>query len=136
MGQLSKYNARKVEYKGITFDSKVECDYYKYLESQLNTGKFDYIELQPKYELITKMKKQRKAEYVADFALWLDSKLIQVIDVKGMATETAKLKAKIFRYLYPDVELVWICKAPVYTGKQWITYEELQKVRRNRKKAK
>jgi hypothetical protein len=133
---VSKYNARKVEYQGVVFDSKVECDYYKYLESQLNTGKFDYIELQPKYELIPKTKKQRKAEYVADFALWKDSILIEVIDVKGMATETAKLKAKIFRYKYQDVKLTWICKAPKYTGKQWITYEDLIKARRERKKAK
>ncbi|HCZ2068633.1 DUF1064 domain-containing protein, partial [Staphylococcus aureus] len=25
---MSKYNAKKVEYKGIVFDSKVECEYY------------------------------------------------------------------------------------------------------------
>ncbi|HDH5675830.1 TPA: DUF1064 domain-containing protein, partial [Staphylococcus aureus] len=27
---MSKYNAKKVEYKGIIFDSKVECEYYQY----------------------------------------------------------------------------------------------------------
>ncbi len=26
---MSKYNAKKVEYKGIVFDSKVECEYYQ-----------------------------------------------------------------------------------------------------------
>ena len=29
---MSKYNAKKVEYKGIVFDSKVECEYYQYLK--------------------------------------------------------------------------------------------------------
>ncbi|PTK95457.1 DUF1064 domain-containing protein [Staphylococcus gallinarum] len=133
---MSKYNAKKVEYKGITFDSKVECDYYKYLEQRLIIDGYDYIEIQPRYELIPKFGKQRKAEYIADFALWNNGKLIEVIDVKGMATETAKLKAKIFRYKYQDVKLTWICKAPKYTGEDWITYEELKEARRERKKTK
>ncbi|MDW3951036.1 hypothetical protein QI320_13320, partial [Staphylococcus saprophyticus] len=42
----------------------------------------------------------------------------------------------LFRYLYQDVTLTWICKAPKYTGKDWITYEDLIKARRERKKAK
>lgn len=91
---MSKYNAKKVEYNGITFDSTVECDFYKFLEKQINVGKFDHIEVQPRYELIPKIDKQRKTEYIADFALWKNDELIEVIDVKGMATETAKLKAK------------------------------------------
>ncbi|MDO0953440.1 DUF1064 domain-containing protein [Mammaliicoccus sciuri] len=133
---MSKYNAKKIKYKGITFDSTVECDFYKFLEKQINVGKFDHIEIQPRYELIPKIDKQRKTEYIADFALWKNDELIEVIDVKGMATETAKLKAKLFRYKYPDVKLTWICKAPKYTGKEWIEYDDLKKVRRERKKAK
>lgn len=108
---MSKYNSKKVEYKGITFDSKVECDYYQHLER--NLGKeYDHIELQPRYELLPKFDNQRKTEYIADFALWKDNKLIEVIDVKGMPTEVAKLKAKIFRYQNREIPLTWICKAP------------------------
>ena len=43
---MSKYNAKKVEYKGIVFDSTVECEYYQYLERNLG-DEYDYIELQP-----------------------------------------------------------------------------------------
>jgi len=57
-----------------------------------------------------------------------------VIDVKGMPTEVAKLKAKMFRYQNREVPLTWICKAPKYTGLEWITYEELLKARREKKK--
>lgn len=131
---MSKYNARKVEYKGIVFDSKVECEYYQYLEKKMNGVTYNRIEIQPRYELIPKFGDQRKTEYIADFALYLDSDLIEVIDVKGMATTTAKLKAKLFRYKYPEVKLTWICKAPKYTGLEWIEYEELIKVRRKRKR--
>lgn len=130
---MSKYNAKKVEYKGVVFDSKVECDYYQYLERNLG-DEYDYIELQPRYELIPKVNKQRKTEYIADFALWKDNKLLEVIDVKGMPTEVAKLKAKIFRDKYPNIKLTWICKAPKYTGLEWIEYDELIKVRRKRKR--
>lgn len=133
---MSKYNAKKIEYKGITFDSKVECEYYQHLEKQQEIGLFDHIELQPKYELQPKFGKQRPIVYVADFALWKDNKLLDVIDVKGMPTPEAKLKAKIFRYQYRDVKLTWICKAPKYTGLDWIEYDELVKVRRQRKKEK
>ncbi|SCT80565.1 hypothetical phage-related protein [Staphylococcus aureus] len=131
---MSKYNAKKVEYKGIVFDSQVECEYYRYLESNMNGTNYNRIELQPKFELLPKLDKQRKIEYIADFALYLDDKLIEVIDIKGKATEVANIKAKIFRYQYRDVNLTWICKAPKYTGKTWITYEELIKARRERKR--
>ena len=49
---MSKYNAKKVEYKGIVFDSKVECDYYQYLERNLG-DEYDHIELQPRYESVS-----------------------------------------------------------------------------------
>ena len=133
---MSKYNAKKVEYKGIVFDSKVECEYYQYLEKKMNGVTYNRIEIQPRYELIPKFGNQRKTEYIADFSLYLDNDLIEVIDVKGMATTTAKLKAKLFRYKYPEVKLTWICKAPKYTGLEWIEYDELIKVRRKRKREK
>lgn len=133
---MSKYNAKKVEYKGITFDSKAECKYFQLLEKQKELGMFDRIELQPKFELQPKYGKQRPIVYVADFALWKDDKLLEVIDVKCMATSEAKLKAKMFRYQYRDVYLTWICEAPKYTGLDWIEYDELVKVRRQRKKEK
>ncbi len=54
---MSKYNAKKVEYKGIVFDSKVECEYYQYLESNMNGTNYDHIEIQPKFELLPKLDK-------------------------------------------------------------------------------
>lgn len=32
------------------------------------------------------------------------------------------------------LKLTWICKAPKYTGLEWIEYDELTKVRRKRKR--
>ncbi|UBH21593.1 DUF1064 domain-containing protein [Macrococcus armenti] len=132
---MSKYNAKKVEYDGHIFDSIVERDYYVYLKR--NTL-IEHIELQPRYELIPAFKKQRKMEYIADFEVTYTDGTVEVIDIKGMATETAKVKAKLFRYLYQDKTLIWICRAPKYYQQEhnteWIDYEELKKVRRKRKK--
>ena len=131
---MSKYNAKKVEYKGIVFDSKVECEYYQYLESNMNGTNYDRIEIQPKFELQPKFGKQ-KTDYVYSRFLFVEGrKLVEVIDVKGKATEVANIKAKIFRYQYRDVNLTWICKAPKYTGQEWMVYEDLVKVRRKRKR--
>ena len=132
---MSKYNAKKIQYKGVVFDSKAECDYYQYLERNLGE-EYDRIELQPKYELQPKFDGNKPIYYVADFALWKDDKLLEVIDVKGMPTPVAKMKAKMFRYQNRDIPLTWICEAPKYTGQEWITYEELLKARRKRKKEK
>lgn len=132
---MSKYNAKKVEYDGHIFDSIVERDYYIYLKYN---GLIEHIELQPRYELIPAFKKQRKMEYIADFEVTYIDGTVEVIDIKGMATETAKVKAKLFRYLYQDKSLIWICRAPKYYQEEhdteWIEYEELKKVRRQRKK--
>ncbi|PKE47262.1 DUF1064 domain-containing protein [Macrococcoides caseolyticum] len=132
---MSKYNAKKVEYDGHIFDSIVERDYYIYLQ---RNRLIERIELQPRYELIPAFKKQRKMEYIADFEVTYTDGTTEVIDIKGMATETAKVKAKLFRYLYQDKSLIWICRAPKYYqeqhGTEWIEYEELKKVRRQRKK--
>ena len=92
--------------------------------------------MQPRYELQPKFDGNKPIYYVADFALWKDDKLLEVIDVKGMPTPVAKMKAKMFRYQNRDIPLIWICEAPKYTGKEWITYEELIKARRKRKKEK
>ena len=55
-------------------------------------SEYDHIELQPRYVLIPKFDNQRKTEYIADFALWKDNKLLEVIDVKGMPTEEVEAK--------------------------------------------
>lgn len=132
---MSKYNAKKVEYDGYIFDSIVERDYYIYLQ---NHSMVENIELQPRYELVPAFNKQRKMEYIADFEVTYTNGSVEVIDIKGMATETAKVKAKLFRYMYQDKTLIWICRAPKYYqeqhGAEWIDYDELKKVRRQRKK--
>ncbi|TDM12676.1 DUF1064 domain-containing protein [Macrococcus bovicus] len=140
MNGKSKYNAKKSTWNGITFDSEVECEYYQFLLQQKEQHKISIIRLQPKYKIIDKVAHFRATYYVADFEVTLPGGHVIVIDIKGMATAEAKLKRKLFMSLYPNLELLWICKAPKYylkeTGEQWIDYDELQRIIAQRRKLK
>jgi len=135
---LSKYNANKCNCDGYSFDSKLEMKYYEHLKELKAKELIINFELQPRYELIPKFeskgKKYRRIEYVGDFLIYRIDGSCSVIDIKGMATETAKLKRKLFEYKHRDdgLELNWI----VWSGGQWLDYDEVIKARAKRKKAK
>lgn len=127
----SKYKNKKAEYDGIKFDSKLEMDFYLHLMAK---GYKDII-LQPKFELQPKFRDNtgtlnRAITYIADFQIGN-----VVYDVKGMETTDFKIKKKLFKYKYPELELKLVCKAPKYAGGGWVTIEELKKIRKNKKRA-
>jgi hypothetical protein len=135
---MSKYNAKKVVIDGITFDSAVESYYYEYLKELKAKEKILNFELQPKYELISKFKKDGKQyqgiKYKADFIIYHLDGSEEVIDVKGMATPEAKMKRKLFNYKYHDLKLTWLCRSKKYSSTGWIEYDELEKLKRLNKK--
>ena len=57
-----------------------------------------------------------------------------VIDTKGMPDSTAKLKAKLFHYKFPNIDYYWVSYSKIDGG--WVTYEKLKAARANRKKLK
>ena len=71
----------------------------------------------------------RAITYKADFEV-----LGVSYDVKGMTLPIFLLKEKLFKYKFPEKKLKVICKAPKYTGKEWIELSELKKIRKDRKK--
>ncbi|GAA0115262.1 DUF1064 domain-containing protein [Clostridium senegalense] len=137
---MSKYNAQKIVVDGITFDSKAESQFYEHLKDLKAKEKILNFELQPRYLLTPSFKKlgknYRKAEYVADFLIYHLDGSLEVIDIKGLATETAKLKAKLFNYKYPNLKLTWLVRNLKYSKTGWIEYDELAKLRRKNKKGK
>ena len=119
-----KYNSKKVTVDWYTFDSTVEADYYRENKDRIELIHPRYI-IQP--EFTKNGKKFKSVSYVADFELgdWT------VIDIKGMATETAMLKRKMFEYAYPDKQLLRL----VFSKKRWgrVEYDKLIKLRKNAK---
>jgi len=135
---MTKYGAKKVEIDGIKFDSKVEGQYYLYLKQQQEAGEVVEFTLQPQYLLQegyinTEGKRIRPIHYVADFLVTYANGTQSVIDIKGMPTPEAKLKKKLFEFIY-KVPLLWI----VYVAKRggWLLYEENERLKREEKKAK
>ena len=109
----SKYHTAPIDERtrdGITFASKGEM--YRYLELKLKekAGEIKDLELQPRYELIPqftdwKGEKYNSITYVADFRYYeVITKRIVVEDFKGYETDVFKIKEKLLRYKYPDLD--------------------------------
>ena len=122
MNSRSKYNVDnspigklKRTYHGILFDSQLECRFYKeYLIPKLKKGMIKSIKRQVRYELLPSFiyvydgKKQRAIEYISDFDVLYNDNSFMVIDVKGMVKPIDRLKAKLFKYRYPDINFKFV----------------------------
>jgi len=124
-----KYKAKRIEIDWIKFDSKLEWAYYEYLRD-----KQIQMEIHPRYELQAKFtyqeEKVRAIYYIADFSIikdWIE----YVIDIKGMPTENAKLKRKLFMYKYPEKVLQRLVR---YKGERVNYFDNEKRKKDNRKK--
>ena len=112
----SKYRNEKVEYDGMTFDSKRERDRYIVLKDAERQGVISDLVCQPKFTLLpaqyheetvqlkTKVKTVRKCDFLAttytgDFQYTKDGNVV-VEDVKGMVTPEYKLKEKMMLFFH------------------------------------
>ena len=71
-------------------------------------------------------------EYKADFFIIFKDGREQVIDIKGCPDAVAKMKRKMFWFVYPNIEYLWIGYSKLDGG--WVTYETIQAGRKQRKK--
>ncbi|NNP69886.1 DUF1064 domain-containing protein [Acinetobacter sp. Ac_5812] len=87
----NKFNAQKVEFDGMTFDSKKEYKRYIELKAIQQRGEITRLEHHTKFELApkTKLEGEKRAKpavrYFADFTYYLAHKYM-VEDVKSAAT--------------------------------------------------
>ena len=68
----SKYGAKKIEYLGVTFDSKLEFNHFLYLKLLELEGIISDLKTHVKFELIPSQKEgkkviERSCNYFADF---------------------------------------------------------------------
>lgn len=110
-GKRSKFNVDQSAkgreartYDGITFHSVHECEVYRdWIKPQLNAGLIKNLEFQVKFALNVKTPTGftvKVADYVADFTANDRQGKLLVLEAKGKATETYKLKKKIFEATY------------------------------------
>jgi hypothetical protein len=137
---LNKYNVSSKAnrtFEDIVFDSQLEMKYYRdVIVPALATGTIQVVSRQVPFILQPSFKRHGKTvraiKYVADFVVTDADDNITVIDVKGLATAEAKLKRKMFHYVYPDLNYKWIAYSKKYGG--WLDYDELQTLKRRDKK--
>lgn len=133
--------SKKTVIDGITFDSRTEAEYYKYLKSLERNKKIYRLRCHPVYVLQESIerhgKKYKAIKYIADFEYWSEEEQTNVVvDVKGYAMEDARLKRKMFVYMYPSYRLEWVAKSNKYSETGWIDYDELQRLRRKARREK
>jgi len=132
-------NKDKRTYEGIVFDSTAEMEYYRdVIVPAMNAGEIIECERQKRYILQPGYKHDGKKilpiEYKADFVTTSKDNHVQVIDIKGCPDAVAKLKRKMFWYVYPEIDYVWIGYSKIDGG--WTTYEEIKRGRKSRNKNK
>lgn len=102
----NKYHAVRTEYAGGTYDSKKEAEYAAQLTLQRAA-------LDPKYRVIQVerqpffilQEEPNKITYRADFRVRYADGHIEVVDVKGIQTPVFKLKLKMMKQKYPNVNV-------------------------------
>ncbi len=123
-----KIRSKEVIYDDIKFDSKTECDYYKYLKTRDDVLKID---VHPEYELIptftikssiTKSGKSKKAamRFTPDFKVTHSDGRVEVCDVKGhkkAINEGFPLRKKLWEYLNKQelIVVIWDKKLGEWT---------------------
>lgn len=108
---MTKYGNRHTVIDDIHFDSQREAWEYLHLKSRLEAGEISDLRLQPKYQLLptfTHMgERVRATTYTPDFD-FIEAGRRVVLEVKGgkaTQTEAYRLRAKLFKFTYPDIEL-------------------------------
>lgn len=105
-----KYGAAPIVVDGYRFDSQAEAARYAELQLELSGGQSSDLVLQPSYilqEAFRDRDGRRVAaiRYVADFAYIETATNVTVVeDVKGARTAVYLLKAKLFRFKYPQLD--------------------------------
>ena len=105
---MSKYHNRRVQVDGFMFDSEAEARRYGELNLLLEAGAIENLQIHPRFTLQEAFTtefglKVHPIVYVADFS-YVEKSLDVVEDVKGYATAVFKVKVKLFRKRYPEID--------------------------------
>lgn len=96
-----KFNAKATVVDGIRFDSKKEAQFYRDLKLLQRTGEVLCFLRQVPLHL------PGNTKLVIDFLVFNTDGSVRFVDVKGMETETFKIKKRMVEELYPiEVEIV------------------------------
>ena len=94
--KANKFNAKKITEDGITYDSKRELAFKHLLDLNGIQYKMQVrVVLQPKFKYNGKA--VREIAMVPDYMVTKGDRTVAIVDVKGMITDTYKLKEKMLK---------------------------------------
>ena len=93
--QSHKFNAKPTINDGIRFDSKLEARYYTKLKQMQRMGEVVFFLRQVPLHL------PGKTKLVVDFQVFYADGSVSFVDVKGMRTDTYKVKKREVEAAYP-----------------------------------
>ena len=94
----NKYNARKTEYNGVTYDSKKEAMRAQQLDNMLANG--DIINIERQVPIRCVINGKLICKLVCDFVYTLADNSVVHEDVKGMVLPVFKLKQKLVKAMH------------------------------------
>lgn len=101
---MSKYNAKKVTYDNLQFDSKFEATYYAFLKELEKKGEISNLQRQVNYELLPRQTDENNkfkfhpVVYKSDFEYDDVQGVHHTVDSKGFKTSDFRIKQKLFYY--------------------------------------
>lgn len=104
-----KFNAQKVKQDNITFDSKLENKRYNELLLLIKAKKIEGLEVHPIFEAI--VNDVRVCRIELDFRYFDREKnrlIYEDVKTKGTFTAMSRLKHKLLKALYPDVDVLLV----------------------------
>jgi len=106
----NKFSAKRTEYAGRTYDSKMEANYAAKLDLlRMASGRMaGVLSWRPQVHVKLEVNGHLVATYIVDFEVTFADGHVEYHEVKGYETETWKLKEKLFRALFPERRLVVI----------------------------
>ena len=105
-------NTKRKVVDGIEFRSTLEANVYQLLKLWEQAGAIEALQVQPIFVLQPKQPGMRAITYRADFSYMRNTAALGfvrcmkrvVIDAKGYRMEVYRIKAKLFRARYPDIQ--------------------------------
>lgn len=100
----NKYGAKKTEYNGRKYDSKLEARVAQELDLRLKAGEFTQIDPQYRIKLYCYLPNKEKVDlftYICDFRCHRPDGSFLLVEAKGHPTEVYRTKRKI-------LDLVWL----------------------------
>lgn len=99
---MNKFSAQAIEIDGIKYPSKAEANRHQQLKLMERARAIKALAYQPKYPL--KVNGVTIGHYTPDFAFYDGGRQV-CEDVKGIITEAASLRMRLFMAIYPNIEL-------------------------------